>query len=209
MDNKKKSLIGTILIMVAVAIVFVFVWNNLSPTPTEITEVEFRENFARGMYTEVHLDYYKVTCVGTDKIVYTFVTADRASLNQFIIDTIKASNGGITTKYTSADPNQGNMWDSILPILYVVLMGAGLLFVIKFISRQNNQNMDFGKSKAKMVQNSKVRFTDVAGAEEEKEELQEIVDFLKNPQKYHEVGARVPKGVLLVGPPGTGKTLFA
>ena len=116
---------------------------------------------------------------------------------------------GIKTVYTSTDPNAGGFLESITPILYIVLMGVGLLFIIKFISRQNNQNMDFGKSKAKMVQNSKVRFTDVAGAEEEKEELKEIVDFLKNPQKYHEVGARVPKGVLLVGPPGTGKTLFA
>ena len=215
MDNKKKSLIGTILIVAAVAIAIFFIWNNLAPTPTQIDEATFRDNFTKGIYAEVSLNIYVVNCTDTQGATYTFVTADRTSLNQFILDAKAASKDeatgqyGIKTVYTSTDPNAGGFLESITPILYIVLMGVGLLFIIKFISRQNNQNMDFGKSKAKMVQNSKVRFTDVAGAEEEKEELKEIVDFLKNPQKYHEVGARVPKGVLLVGPPGTGKTLFA
>lgn len=208
MENKKKSIIGTILIVAAVAVAIFFIWNNLAPTPGQIDEATFRSNLEKGLYTEVYLDIYKVTCTDTQGATYTFVTADRASLNTFILDTIANSNGGITTKYNSADPNEGGFLESIFPILYIVLFGVGLLFIIRFVSRQNNQNMDFGKSKAKMVQ-SKVRFTDVAGAEEEKEELKEIVDFLKSPQKYHEVGARVPKGVLLVGPPGTGKTLFA
>ena len=75
----------------------------------------------------------------------------------------------------------------------------------------NAKMMNFGKSRAKMTVNeeSKVTFKDVAGLEEEKEDLEEVVDFLKNPQKYTEVGARIPKGVILVGPPGTGKTLLA
>ncbi|KAI4452921.1 metalloprotease m41 ftsh [Holotrichia oblita] len=69
--------------------------------------------------------------------------------------------------------------------------------------------MNFGKTKANSQSNLKVRFNDVAGADEEKQELQEVVEFLKSPQKFSKVGARIPKGVLLVGPPGTGKTLFA
>ena len=73
----------------------------------------------------------------------------------------------------------------------------------------NAKMMNFGRSRARMVSTSKVNFTKVAGLEEEKEELEEIVDFLKNPQKYTGVGARIPKGVILVGPPGTGKTLLA
>lgn len=73
----------------------------------------------------------------------------------------------------------------------------------------NKQAMTFGKSRANVQGNVKVRFADVAGAEEEKEELKEIVEFLKSPQKFTAVGARIPRGVLLVGPPGTGKTLFA
>jgi len=207
LDNKKKSIIGTILIVVAVAVAVVLLWNNLAPSPTQIDEATFRTNFVAGVYTEVQLAIYKVTCVDTQGAVFTFVTADRVSLNEFILGELSA-NPNLTTKFTSTDPNQRSFWDSILPVMYIVLVGVGLLFVVRFISRQNNQNVDFGKSKAKMVQ-SKVRFTDVAGAEEEKEELKEIVDFLKSPQKYADVGARVPKGVLLVGPPGTGKTLFA
>ncbi len=212
MENKKKSLIGTIVIGIVVAVLVFMVFNNLPGSAEAITEAEFRENFVKNVYTEVVLDIYNVTCVDTQKNTYTFTTADRDSLNEFVLNAIKeAKDNGriIETKYTSTDPNEGSIFQSIMPIMYVVLTAVGLLFLIKFISRQNNQNMDFGKSKAKMVQNSKVRFTDVAGAEEEKEELAEIVDFLKHPQKYHEVGARVPKGVLLVGPPGTGKTLFA
>ena len=84
-----------------------------------------------------------------------------------------------------------------------------VVVLMRKISQQNNQNINFGKSKARVNENVKVRFTDVAGAEEEKEELQEIIDFLKSPAKFNELGARIPRGVLLVGPPGTGKTLFA
>ena len=106
---------------------------------------------------------------------------------------------------------------SVLPIILVAGMA---FFLISMMSRQmsggggggtNAKMMNFGKSRAKMTVNeeNKVTFKDVAGLEEEKEDLEEVVDFLKNPQKYTKVGARIPKGVILVGPPGTGKTLLA
>ena len=94
----------------------------------------------------------------------------------------------------------------------ILLLGVGL-FAFLLLTRQVNGGgksaMDFGKTKARVNQNIKVRFSDVAGAEEEKEELQEVVEFLKSPRKFSSLGAKIPKGVLLVGPPGTGKTLFA
>ena len=91
------------------------------------------------------------------------------------------------------------------------MLGLGVLLVIMFRqgTNSNNQAINFGKTKARLNQDVKVRFDDVAGAEEEKEELREIVDFLRNPKRFKEAGARIPKGVLLVGEPGTGKTLFA
>ena len=107
------------------------------------------------------------------------------------------------------DRNAGNIWGIILPVMGVVLVGILAFFLVRSLGGQNKQAMNFAKSKANMQGNLKVRFSDVAGAEEEKQELQEIVEFLKAPQKFTAVGARIPKGVLLVGPPGTGKTLFA
>ena len=93
----------------------------------------------------------------------------------------------------------------ILPIGLVVL----LIFLFRSSSNSNNKAFEFAKSRARLNRRSGTTFADVAGADEEKEEMKELIDFLKYPQKYYEIGARIPKGVLLVGPPGTGKTLIA
>lgn len=108
------------------------------------------------------------------------------------------------------DPNAGSTWTSLLfPIGSLLLMGIVIFFIFKQAGGANKQAMSFGKTNARLNMNVGVKFSDVAGAEEEKTELAEIVEFLKNPQKFTGLGARIPKGVLLVGPPGTGKTLFA
>ena len=117
------------------------------------------------------------------------------------------------TEYrTSAIRQENYMMSVILPIL----LSAGiLLFFFTFMNARaggggaNAKMMNFGKSRARMTRNSNVKFSDVAGLKEEKEQLEELVDFLRAPQKYTSLGARIPKGVILVGPPGTGKTLLA
>ena len=115
--------------------------------------------------------------------------------------------------YTVSDIPQDNWFmTSVFPTL---LMLGGLLLLFFMMNRQgggaNAKAMSFGKSRARMStdRDKKITFAQVAGLKEEKEELEEIVDFLKAPKKYIQVGARIPKGVLLVGPPGTGKTLLA
>ena len=109
---------------------------------------------------------------------------------------------------------QGNYWLSvILPVGLSVAMAVVLIIMMNMRASAgggaNSRMMNFGKSRARMTHNSRVNFKNVAGLQEEKEDLEEMVDFLRNPQKYTSVGARIPKGVILVGPPGTGKTLLA
>ncbi len=126
------------------------------------------------------------------------------------VDEISDSDFGFTIEYLQPTPTP--WYVEFLP--YLVVMGLSCLFLL-FVLRQqsggNSKVMSFGKSRARMYDTTrnKVTFADVAGADEEKEELAEIVDFLKSPKRFTDIGARIPKGVLLVGPPGTGKTLLA
>lgn len=119
-------------------------------------------------------------------------------------------------KYNYVSGNSYNIWIQLLPAILcgVLVIGGGYLFMKKMnnsISSENNRAMGFGKARVKFGKDEKRKttFKEVAGADEEKEELQEIVEFLRDPRKFTELGARIPKGVLLVGPPGTGKTLLA
>ncbi|WP_035292676.1 ATP-dependent zinc metalloprotease FtsH [Clostridium sp. KNHs214] len=134
---------------------------------------------------------------------------DKARLYDFISQNPKSYY--IDEKYDQ--PSKTPMWISWLPSIIITVVLVGFLFIFMQQSQGggNRGVMNFGKSRAKLATNDKkkVTFEDVAGADEEKEELEEIVEFLKAPRKYLEVGARIPKGVLLVGPPGTGKTLLA
>ena len=113
------------------------------------------------------------------------------------------------SKFWIQDEEAVNVWSYVMPVLYIALLIGAVIVFFRMLNKSNSKNAAFGKSKARLVEKSKIKFSDVAGIDEEKAELTEIVDFLKNPKKFIEIGARIPKGVLLVGPPGTGKTLLA
>ena len=150
--------------------------------------------------------------VPTGEVVFETTSGDREEFNVLDVKEVEMALRKAGVPYTTTSVRQDSYFMTV--ILPIALSAGVLIFLFMFINSRsgggaNAKMMNFGRSRARMVSTSKVNFTKVAGLEEEKEELEEIVDFPKNPQKYTGVGARIPKGVILVGPPGTGKTLLA
>ena len=132
-------------------------------------------------------------------------------INEEIDEITKYAEENKLKKYeTNKDPGSNDFLYIIFNILPFVILIGGAYFLFSKLAAGNSRSMDFGQSRAKLSEDGgKTKFTDVAGLKEEKEEVKELIDFLKNPKKFQKLGARIPKGVLLVGPPGTGKTLLA
>lgn len=178
----------------------------------EITFTQFEQEIKDDNVTEVVINQNKAVPTG----VVTLTLRDSRETGRVNVsdvnETQKLLDKNDVEYRISAIPQDSVLSTTVLP---VVLMLVGFMFITMMMNRQsggaNAKAMNFGKSRARMSSENdkKVTFADVAGLQEEKEELAEIVDFLKSPKKYVQVGARIPKGVLLEGPPGTGKTLLA
>ena len=169
---------------------------------SEITELE--------IITKVRSENYEITGKLKDYkdnesfILYTPISDE-------FIQKINTAKDSQNFKYTSTpDPETSSWLTILLEYIPILLLGGAMIWLFTRQLGSNGKSMDFGRSKAVLVDGEKTAtFKDVAGLTEEKEEVQELIDFLKNPKKFQSMGARIPKGVLLVGPPGTGKTLLA
>lgn len=227
MNKKTANIIRFSIIALCIVLIFVLIWTMLGGAkPKELTyEGEeslvqmLKDNKVAGIYISGGYTAY-VLAEGstttkdaffknpTKKATYFVRIPSRTEFAGKLDGLVEEGANVPVVKYD--DPNSGSTWTSLLfPIGSLILMGIVVFFLFRQAGGANKQAMNFGKTKARLNMNVNVKFSDVAGAEEEKLELAEIVEFLKNPQKFTALGARIPKGVLLVGPPGTGKTLFA
>ena len=212
MNNKRNGLKTLAIWLIIGAICMFVVPAILDGFNNKITYSELMEKAKNGEVVEIEIQYD-----GKSAEVKLKNDANLKSVNipdvQNLMDNLNNSMKENSIKVTMNDePFLSIVADMIVPVSSVLLLLMLLFFLMGTGSKQGGGTMNFGKSKAKMINGnskSKVTFNDVAGIDEEKEELQEIVEFLKNPKKFTDMGARIPKGVLLVGQPGTGKTLLA
>ena len=213
--NKQPSRIGLYLVLIIALVAGYFYLNNQVVSQSSYTQKQLEQALEDNKVVDATIQQNRevptgavivdTTDSGQRKVYVTDVNEAISLLNKYDID--------VTTQDV---PGDNVFLTTLLPVL---LTGALVIFLIMMMNRQmsaggggNAKMMNFGKSRARMSSpddNKKVTFDKVAGLQEEKEDLVEVVDFLKSPQKYTKVGARIPKGVLLVGPPGTGKTLLA
>ena len=199
-----------LLILVMLLIMLFSTRNQSMFMPGKISYPEFMMNVENGSISSAVIKPNRETPTGEVELYMT--SGDKQDF--YVLDTkeIETALRDAGIAYKVAEVQQDNYFMTV--ILPIALSAGVLIFFFVFMNSRsgggaNAKMMNFGKSRAKMSRTSNINFTKVAGLQEEKEELEEIVDFLKNPQKYTGVGARIPKGVILVGPPGTGKTLLA
>lgn len=212
--NKQSRGIGLYLAFAALLVLGFMYMSNRMQTQDSYTWQKFQQDVEAGNVVEAEISQNRQTPTG--RVTVGLKTGEQHTLAVTDVNEVEEifQEAGVTNYRVNDVPQENTLMSTLLP---VILTGVMMFVLVMFMTRSmggggsNAKMMNFGKSRAKMStdKDKQVTFQNVAGLDEEKEDLVEIVDFLKEPQKYTQVGARIPKGVLLVGPPGTGKTLLA
>ncbi|MFY9211400.1 MAG: ATP-dependent zinc metalloprotease FtsH [Aestuariivita sp.] len=204
MGNARNIAFWVVLFLLILALFNLFSGPNTTMQSREISYSEFVSSVEAGNVGQVTLDGEQVRFRGSDGQDYVTIKPEDAEITTLLI------NNNVPVR---AEQQQQSGFQSFLISLlpFLLLIGVWVYFMNRMQGRGGGGAMGFGKSKAKMLteKHGRVTFDDVAGIDEAKEELEEIVEFLRNPQKFSRLGGKIPKGALLVGPPGTGKTLLA
>ena len=218
MEDRRNRGVGGFTLLTFVILLFAMFWltNTLGERADMLSRKEFEELIVSDQVQNVTVIQNKNVPTGRVEIELKAEEGERGEVKNYYVSDVNRIQEDLAewdVDYELPNAPQDNWFTTtILPVL---LMMAGVFFLFSMMNRQgggaNAKAMSFGKSRAKLSteKDKKITFAQVAGLKEEKEELEEVVDFLKSPKKYIQVGARIPKGILLVGPPGTGKTLLA
>jgi cell division protease FtsH len=199
------------LLIVAGALLLYKLVNPNSKNSTNIDLTQLEQKINNGELKQ--LTVKQTETVATDRAGQNYVVqiSNEHTKAEILKEARESVNGKPRVDKVEDEPSSGYWWPALYYLLPFVLIFGFWIFMLRQMQSGGNKALSFGKSRAKLLSNQqkRVTFKDVAGVEEAKEELQEIIEFLKEPQKFQKLGGRIPKGVLMMGPPGTGKTLLA